>query len=70
MQKIREIFKYYFGEFFCGDFFLVVAYNLLAWAEVCGRLMCPRVTARKGGHVATGGLEIMLCIAPGDQFHT
>ena len=69
MQTTREIFKYYFRGFFCGIFFLVVAYNLLAWAEVCGRLMCPGVTAWKGVQVATGGLEIMLCIAPGAISH-
>ena len=75
MQKTRENLKYHFGEFFCGIFFLVVAYNLLAWAEVCGRLMCPgvqHVDDAWNGQVATGGLEIMLCIAPGegDRFHT
>lgn len=72
MQKIREILKY-FGDFFCGDLFFVCRWRRLGprrasdvpRGATCGRRM-------EWGQVATGGLEIMLCIAPGDgdRFHT
>lgn len=68
MQKIREIFFRCFRDFFfVGIFFFVCRWRGLGPRQAfdvprgatCGRRM-------ERGLVATGGLEIMLCIAPGE----